>query len=407
MLVAPSGPLDEVRMNLALDRLEAEGVADDTIVIYYSDHGGILTRSKRFLYDTGVHIPMIVRFGKNFAHLAPEKAGVKLDRLVSQVDLAPTVLSLAGIAAPEQMQGIAFLGEHAGEPRDYVYCFRGRMDERYDFCRAVSDGQFKYIRNYHPHRIYGQHLNYLWKMPATNSWQAEFLAGRCNAEQSAFWQTKPVEELYDTQADPWEVKNLAADPAYGEVLERLRAANRAHLLKTRDSGFLPEAEMVAQAGNGTIYDLVRDNSRYPLEQIMAAAEAATDGSAGVDRLIEMLGAEHSAIRYWGATGCLILGEKAAPAKKALTTALEDSSADVRITAAEALIKLGETVRPLAVLTEELGSKQEYAALHAANSLEEIGEAARPALPALEAAATKGSEYVKRASEYTVEKLGKK
>ncbi|QDU97098.1 sulfatase-like hydrolase/transferase [Lignipirellula cremea] len=387
-----------------LARLESEGVADDTIVIYYADHGGILPRSKRFLYDSGVHVPMIVRFGKNFAHLAPQQAGSATDRLVSFVDLAPTVLSLAGIEVPEHLQGEAFLGKQTAPPREYVYCFRGRMDERYDMYRAVRDQQFKYVRNYHPEVIYGLHLNYLWKMPATVAWEAAYKAGKCNAAQSIFWETKPAEELYDTQADPWEVNNLAADPQYADTLKRMRKANQEHLLAIHDSGFWPEAEMVSQAKGSSIYALVRDPKRYPLEQLMAAAEAATSRDPQQLPAIEqMLSADHPAIRYWGAIGCRVLGDEAKSLQPELRKLLEDPSPSVQIAAADALVHQGETEQPLALLEQRVLDSQEYVALYAANVLENMGEAARPALPALQKA-SKRDGYLARATEYTVEKL---
>jgi len=386
-----------------LTKLEQEGVADDTIVFYYGDHGGILPRSKRFLYDTGVHVPMIVRFGKNFSHLSPHKPGSKTDRLVSFVDLAPTVLSLAGIDVPANIQGEAFLGEQAKKERDYVYCFRGRMDERYDFSRAVRDKQYKYIRNYNPHRIYAQHLDYLWKMPATRSWQEEYLAGRCEGPQRFFWESKPVEELYDTAADPWEVNNLAADPQHAKLLERMRKANREHLLAIRDSGFWPEGEMVNQAKGSSIYELVRNEEKYPLARIMKACEQATGGTASAAELGRMLDDPHPAVRYWGATGLVILGKEAAPAKDKLLSLLEDPSGNVRVAAAEALVALGETETALATLSEQLQNQNNWVGLHAANVLENIGDQAKPAIPAMTQAAKRGN-YIQRACTFTAKKL---
>jgi len=389
-----------------LDRLDAEGVADDTIVFYYGDHGGILPRSKRFLFDSGVHVPMLVRFGKNVQHLSPFAAGWRSDRLVSFVDLAPTVLSLAGLSIPDHMQGAAFLGPKAAEPREYVYCFRGRMDERYDFMRAVRDKRFKYIRNYNPHRIYGQHLNYLWKMPATRSWEAAYKNGNCEGPQRFFWETKPVEELYDTASDRWEVNNLAADPAYSDVLARMRAANREHLLRIRDSGFMAEGEMVARGAASSIYDLVRDDRKYPLERIMAQAEIATLGdTANLSKLIEMLGDEHAVVRYWGAVGCVILAAESAQASDKLTSLLEDPSPSVRIAAAEALLAFGDNERAMNLLAAFLDDKNESVALHAANVLHNLGERAKAVLPAIRAAANDSKNYVQRSTSYSVEVLG--
>ena len=138
-----------------LDQLDQDGLADDTIVFYYSDHGGILPRSKRFCLDSGLHVPMIIRFGKHFQNLAPAQAGSKLDRMVSFIDLPPSLMSLAGAPIPAQFQGKAFLGPSAAEPREYVFGFRNRMDETYDFVRTVRDRQYRYVRNYLPHVIPG------------------------------------------------------------------------------------------------------------------------------------------------------------------------------------------------------------------------------------------------------------
>ncbi len=395
-----------------LDRLEKDGLKDDTIVFYYSDHGGILTRSKRFLYDTGVHVPLIVRFGKNFAHLAPSGAGSRTDRLVSFVDFAPTLLSLAGIRVPDHLQGQAFLGEQTTKPREYVYHLRGRMDERYDFSRAVRDKRFKYIRNYNPHRIYGQHLQYLWKMATTVSWESAYKAGKCVGPQRFFWEPKPPEELYDTKADPWEVHNLANDPRFTDALERLREANQEHLLAIRDSGFIPEGEMVREAEGSSIYELVRDEKRYPLERILPLVELATGNAKQLAAfqiiLPDLLQDESPVVRYWAATGAVILGEKAAkdPAvKPLLEKRLSDESPDVQIAAAEALWTLGETDKAVKHLGVLLDHDNQWVALRAANVLEVIGAPAKAALPELEKAAKQSKhDYVKRATQHTVELL---
>jgi len=387
-----------------LAQLEKDGLAEDTIVFYYSDHGGILTRSKRFLYDTGVHIPLVIRFPKKYQHLAPGEPGSQTDRLVSCVDLAPTILSLCGVPIPEYMQGQAFLGSQQAQPREYVYCFRGRMDERYDMMRAVRDKRFKYIRNYMPHRIYGQHLNYLWRMPTTQSWEAAFLSGKTNDVQSIFWQTKPAEELYDTQADPWEVNNLADDPNYHDVLQRMRAANREHLLAIRDSGFLPEAEMMDRASKDTIYQMVRDRQRYPLEKLIDAAElAAGRDAADVTKLIELMKAEDAGLRYWGAVGCAVREDDAKEALQPLKKRLLDASASVRIAAAEAVARLGQPQLALPVLVTALKQENPRAVLHAVNVLQVLDDVASPVANDVRSITQNHSDdYVQRAAEWFLE-----
>ncbi len=388
-----------------LDKLEKEGVADDTIVFYYGDHGGILTRSKRFLYDTGTHIPMLVRFGKNWQHLAPGKPGSTSDRLVSFIDLAPTVLSLAGVEVPEHVQGHAFLGEQKTEDPEYVHLFRGRMDERYDFSRAVRDHRFKYIRNYMPHRIWGQHLNYLWKMPLTNAWQREYEAGRTTGPQNFFWEPKPAEELYDTEADYWEVKNLAGDPAYAADLARLRKALDDHQARIHDSGFLPEGQFNLRSKDRTTYELVRDADEYPLAEVKAMAETATGPKASATDLRNGLTNPDPGVRYWAATGCIVHLAVARELSELLVNQLSaETDPDTRLAVAEALCRIDQTEDALPEITKLLEHENEYVALHAANVLEEIGDAAKAAVPAMKKAAKRGG-YVQRATEYTVERLG--
>lgn len=369
----------DARVGELLAQLEADGLADSTIVFYYSDHGGVLGRSKRFMYESGLHVPLIIRFPQMHQHLSPGRAGSRTDRIVTFVDFAPTLLSLAGIEIPEHMQGKAFLGAQQAAPRDYAYAFRGRMDERIDMVRSVRDKQYRYIRNYMPHKIYGQYLEYLWKAPSMPSWQEAYNAGELNEVQARFWQRKPAEELYDVTADPHNVKNLAEDPAYKEVLERMRAANRQWLLETRDVGFLPEAMMMDISEKMPLYEYASSN-KYALEKIMETAEmASSKDERHVQALIQRLSDSEPAVRYWAATGCTILEEKAAPASEALQQLMDDPEVAVRIAAAEALYHLGEKETAATTLREALQSDNQMARVQALNVLETMEEDATAAL----------------------------
>jgi len=375
-------------------RLEADGLADDTIVFYFSDHGGILPRSKRFCYDSGLHVPLIIRFGKNFQNLAPGPAGSRLDRLVSFIDITPSILGMAGVAVPSYMQGEPFLGPNVAQPRQYTYGFRNRMDETYDMMRTIRDKQFRYVRNYMPHRIYGEHLNYLWLMPATVSWEREFRAGRCNELQSVFWNEKPSEELYDELADHYEIHNLAEDPKYENALKRLRQALHEHLLKTRDTGFLPETEMVRRAAGGTIRQMAVDENRYPLAKILEAAEVATrrDPTDMPQLLAWMKDSDH-AMRYWAAMGCCVRKQGAAGAASSLPSLLNDPSPPVRIMAAESLCWIGHSEQGLAALMDCLSLPDPMDKVLACNSLDALGEIAKPAIEKIKANPPHGTEYL--------------
>ncbi len=357
-----------------LKELDDLGLAENTIVFYYGDHGGILARSKRYVYETGTRVPFIIRIPEKYKYLFPaSKPNSKVDRLISFVDLVPTLLSIAGIEIPDYLQGSAFLGKQKTADPEYAYMFRGRMDERYDMCRAVRDKKFRYIRNYMPYRIYGQHINYLWLAPSIGSWEQAYLNGECNEMQSAFWNSKPVEELYDTENDPWEVNNLAENPDYKEVLERMRAANKNWVTKIKDTGFIPEADRVERAGDIPMYDYMRSD-KINLSEIMDAAEIATLGKAeNIDKLKLYLKNDESAVRYWGASGLLILGEKATPAIAELKAATSDQSASVVTVAAEALYYLGEKEVARKALLSVLKNQSEFARCHALNVIDYTSE----------------------------------
>ncbi|MFO8007348.1 MAG: sulfatase-like hydrolase/transferase [Candidatus Brocadiia bacterium] len=221
-----------------LGQLEEDGLAENTVVFHWSDHGP-LPRGKRWPYDSGVHVPMIVR---RPGHIEP---GTVSDRLLSTIDLGPTVLSIAGLQIPWHMQGRAFLGPQAGGPRQYVFMSRDRYDESYDMMRAARDRRYKYIRNYRPDLPYLLWIPYRNRHPIMQEMWRLHLAGELEGPQKLMFQpNRPVEELYDTVEDPYEVKNLAESADYRDVLERMRAALDAWREEVGDRGEVSEAEMV-------------------------------------------------------------------------------------------------------------------------------------------------------------------
>jgi len=224
-------------MGELLKQLEDDGLADNTIVFHWSDHGP-LPRGKRWPYDSGIRIPMIVRWPENL------EPGSISEELVSTIDLGPTLLSLAGINIPMHMQGQAFLGDQAAPPRSYIYAGRDRHDESYDMVRAVRDKRFKYMRNYYPDRPYLLWIPYRNRHPILQEMWRLHLAGELEGSQSLIFQDRPVEELYDIQRDPYEIHNLAGDPSYEPELLRLSEALDDWIQEVGDMGAIPEAEMV-------------------------------------------------------------------------------------------------------------------------------------------------------------------
>ncbi len=230
-----------------LAELEEDGLADSTIVFFFSDHGDGLPRAKRWIYDSGIHVPLIVRWPGRV------EVGSVDERLVSFVDFGPTVLSVAGVPLPEHLQGQPFLGDAAAAPRQYVFAARDRMDEVYDMMRAVRDPRFKYIRNFYPERPYVRTIAYRDRMPTMKELLGLHAANELTGPQALwFRQTKPVEELYDTERDPHETRNLADSVAYADVLDRMRGALKSWMADVRDLGAVPEAEMIETMWPGGI-----------------------------------------------------------------------------------------------------------------------------------------------------------
>ncbi len=342
-----------------LAELAADGLAADTIVFYYGDHGSGMPRSKRWPCNSGLEVPIVVYFPPKWQHLAPKeyRPGGKSDRLVSFVDLAPTLLSLAGVRPPEWMQGFAFAGKYQSDFQPYLFGSRGRMDERMDCVRSVTDGRYVYLRNFYPQVSQAQHVDYQFQTPTTRIWRELYDQGKATDAQSIFWRTpKAPEELYDLQGDPDEVRNLANSPAHRATLEKLRSVVHAHAALTRDVCFLPEGELQSRSQGSSPYDIARDESKYPFERIYAAADLASRlEPAALPQLHTLLRDSDSAVRYWAALGFLMRGQAGVENGQAdLRGALGDKSPYVRIVAAQALAQYGPAsdLQPaLAVLAE--------------------------------------------------------
>jgi arylsulfatase A-like enzyme len=405
-----------------LEQLESDGFADDTIIFYFGDHGSGMPRSKRWPYNSGLRVPLVVFIPEKFKDLrTPDyQPGGSSDRPISFVDFAPTVLSLAGVRPPVWMQGSAFLGKFIAEPNRLLHGFRARMDERVDLVRSVTDGRYVYVRNYMPHLIYGQHLDYMWQTPTTPVWEKLHLAGKLTSAQAAFWKPKPPEELYDLQNDRDEVNNLANSPAHQEITARLRKAQQDHALAIRDVGFVPEGDFFARADGASPYDFARNEDRYPLARILETAElAATLRPDAVPKLKEALKDKDGVVRYWAALGLLMRGEPAvAAARSALENALRDTSIDVRITAAQALAQFGpesDRAQNIELLMDHADWNKHgvFSAIAALNSLYALDRnATAPLLDRIKAFPTKGpapdpryTSYVPRLVQDLVDKVG--
>jgi len=339
-----------------LRRLETTGAADDTIVFFFSDHGAPFPRAKQWVTEAGTRVPLLIRFPEKWQHLAPSEPGSVSDRLVSLMDLGPSVFSLAGLETPNHWEGRAFLGPAAESPREFLVFSRDRMDERVDFIRAIRDSRFRYVRNFHPQIPPFPWLTYMEKLEASKAFRTLQKTGQPGRFEAFLAERKPVEELYDLQSDPDELVNLADDPAHRDILERMRSRLRDWMLATRDTGFLPEQRMRAiEENGGTVREWCADEETYPLDAL-ARGEISLQDPSPVSRY-------HAALR--------------SDDPDALRARLaKETDPDVRVALAW---RLGDT-GPLEAVLE---SDPPWTRVLALNALDALGDKAAPLRPTLE------------------------
>ncbi|SDW83641.1 Sulfatase [Lutibacter oricola] len=374
-------------VGLALKNLKKVGLAENTIVIYASDHGGVMPRSKRYLHRNSLHCPLIVRIPKKYKNLWPsKKAGIKIDRLVSFVDMPKTWLSLAKASIPDYMQGTIFLGKNKEPETDYHFAFRGRMEDGVENSRALIDNKFLYIRNYNPYTPWMHYHFWIWGIEFTRSWEQLVLNGKATKTQSQFFKAKGSEELYNIIEDPDCIKNLANLPEYSKEVARMSKALKMEQLKINDAGLLPETEMnrLAKKHNTTVYELAQNPSIYNTKALLDAANIALEGNPkNLNQLREMLNNKNLGIRYWGLIGCFMLNDQLAGIKL-----INDESHEIRAMAAWILIRTGMKEEGIACIEKLLGEKgsfyavnpPSYAHLTVLNIIDWMGEDGKKLMP---------------------------
>ena len=391
-----------------IQQLKDDGLYEKTIIFFWSDHGVGLPRAKRWLYDSGTRIPLVVRIPEAYRVAGQGIPGDTDDQLVSTLDFAPTMLLLAGQSIPKHMQGRAFLGKNLTQPHDYVYGARDRMDERYDIIRSVRDKRYRYIRNYEPFKPYYQYMNTPEKGATMRELRRVHAEGKLSKPSALFMaSSKPKEELYDLYVDPHEVNNLATIPAMASILTRMRKVHLQWVEDTRDLGLLPESEIIQrEASLGNRYTILRQEGGLELmRRVRDVANAASSGPEGLPILIKALSAGDPAVRYWAAIGLGNLPEAAQNQIKELHTLLKDDAPCVRIASARALARFGNAEPALPVLQSILTSPHQWARLRAAIVLDEMGNQARPAIAALKVCLeNQPNKYISRVANRALNEL---
>ena len=296
-----------------IKELKEDGRLDDTFIFYFGDHGGVLPGSKGYLYETGLHVPMVVHVPKNYRHLVKSQIGSTINGFVSFIDLAPTVLNLAGISIPKEIDGTAFLGKDIESKelnsRNETYSYADRFDEKYDMVRAVRKGKYKYIRSYQPFNYDGLMNNYRYKQLAYQEWQSLYNDGKLNELQSAFFEARSPEMLFDIDTDPYETKNLADDPAYATTLITMREKLASWVKEMPDLSFYPEHYLIEKAFGNPV-----EFGKKHKEEIQKYTEIADLNLLNFDdaknSLTTALKSSDPWDRYWAIIACSTFGPQA-------------------------------------------------------------------------------------------------
>jgi len=362
--------------------LEADGLAENTIVVFFSDHGAGIPGGKAAAFRYGLRVPLIVRIPEKFRHLAPDQPGSVNDRLVCFADLAPTMLNLAGLNPPSYMHGRAFLGKDRPSPAKFVLGTRDRLDEALETTRWISDGRFHLIRSYRT-QVPADQQTLLSRYNANGELCKEIRAlknaGGLSEVQKRFWAgRRPALMLFDSATDPWCIDNLADQPAHRERASGMLAELEGFILKERDLGFWPEPAIDEVERESSAYEMAREDGRYPLARILETARLGGAGTEKRDELQAKLSDADPSVRYWAVLGLDALDDAALPALPQLIKAMRDGSISVRVEAAYSVARIGagpDGEAALDLLVETLQSRNQWAACRAARALELLGSRA--------------------------------
>ncbi len=327
-----------------VDQLAKEGLLEDTFIFYFGDNGGVLPGSKGYLWERGLHVPLVVRVPENWRHLVGAEYGTRVKGFVSFIDLGPTLLHLAGLDVPAGVDGRPFLGKGVTidevNSRDEAFGSADRFDEKYDLVRTVRKGNLKYMRSYQPLNFDGLQNDYRYKMLAYEEWRGLYTAGKLNALQSRFFEPRPAEALFDLENDPEETRNLAGDPQYADALAAMRGRLTEWVKGMPDLSFIPESVLVDEGLDDPV--AYGQAHKQQIAQLVDVADLSLipfqEAKSGIEKA---LASQDPWQRYWGLIVCSnhgIAAEEFVPVAKEL--AGRDPVLLVRVRAAEFLGLLG-------------------------------------------------------------------
>ena len=318
-----------------IDELKNDGLLENTFVFYFGDHGGVLPRSKGYAFETGLHVPLVVRIPKNFKHLVKYSTNYREAGFVEFIDFGPTLLNLAGIKIPDEIDGIPFMGK-GSKTRKFTFNYADRFDEKYDFVRWIRKGRYSYQRNFQPFNFDALQNDYRYKQLAFTEWRDLFQQGKLNDIQKQFFEARAPEALYDINKDPYETKNLAKDPELKGILGEMRKIMQSQMQQINDLSFYPEPVMVKEAmKNPSGYGIEKTHEIKEMSKI--AALQLLPFSEVVEPLERALTSVNPWFRYWGCIVATTHGQNSQKLTNIISKmAGSDSEPLVRARAAEYL-----------------------------------------------------------------------
>ncbi len=357
-----------------LKQLREEHLTDNTIVFFYSDQGTGMPRSKRAAYDSGLEVPFIVYVPEKYRKSLNFKPGTTNNSVVSFIDFGPTVLSLAGVKKPDYMQGRAFMGKYTQALTGYAYGTSDRVDEAFENARTVRSVNFRYIRNFMPELPLLQPNYYTdQSLIMKELTRVKNEPGLTPAQKAMFAPRRAPEELYDVINDPYEIHNLAADPAYRDTLIKYRKLIDQWILDTHDTGLMPEPVMHRLAEGSTPWAVAHDSTVYPIRRILNTTSLMLGDLQNEKALVNAMNDQNLFVRYWAVISAEALQSHSPEVLSALRSRLNDDSKVVKLEAAEALIRAGSTGVALQVIEKHLEDDDPYIQLYAARAFELISD----------------------------------
>ena len=378
-------------LKLIVSELKAADVYDNTLIFFLTDHGISHLRGKQFLYDEGIKVPLIVKFPKG-----QNKGTVRRD-MVMQIDLLPTSLAFVGIPIPDNIQGKDIFAT-GYESRTYTFAARDRCDETTEIIRSVRSDRYKYIRNFLSYRPHTQRNQYKDSKKISKHMRELYQQGKLNELQARFYQpTRPAEELYDLENDPFEINNLANDPIHQTELVKLRSTLHKWMDETNDPGLIPEP-ILEELGKkyGNKYSAMKmpdfSNINQRLINIIEAGE-----KQDISLLLEKVNSKDPSERYWAITWLGVI--KASTVREQAKALTKDSEPSVRIAANLALYKIDPEYDPLPALSKEIHHPNLIVGMYALNAIEQSGIRSDAVKSMAEYAADNKYEFTKRFARY--------